>query len=110
MTDNNTVRGRDQYDELDSLIDALNTGRPPVVGDDPELASLLETVRALREAGDEPQWPAEDFPARLADRLFESLPTGTSNAHRPGERVSTSGTDAWNTPAQDISARRLDRE
>src|ERR1051326_2633292 len=50
-------------EQLDQAIDALLAGHSPALGEDPELAPLVEIARALRDL------PSENFQARLKSDL-----------------------------------------
>lgn len=75
-----------QMEELDRLIDALNTGgSPPVIElDDPELAGLLDAVVRIRRvrAADLPDtdWPSQAV-AELARELGPHKMTASDRAH-----------------------------
>jgi streptogramin lyase len=92
-----------RVERLDALLDAVNAGRPPADDaiDDPELASLLETARALRQSA-EPDWPGETFPAQLAERLFQVLPPAQPGGPLPNHREPRE----WSAPALDPRRRR----
>jgi Tol biopolymer transport system component len=63
-----------RYDLLDQYIDARNAGRRPEfdTAGDPELARLIEAVDQI-DAGANVEWPADDFPVRIAGSLSGGL-------------------------------------